>query len=113
MPAVRGKLVILENLGVRPSAEQTNKIYKMVADLSHPDWLILYYLSQCMCKKNFYQFIVKVSHIKIVSALSIFWLKMSGSGETHETDSNNARDDSTLQSKTKLKNSFSFRRPSD
>jgi len=95
VPAIRGRLVILENLGIRPNHDQQLKIDKMVSETSHSDWLILYYLAQCMDKKNFYNFIVKMS---------------GGSGETHETDSNNVSDDSTLLSKSKLKNSF--KRPS-
>jgi len=98
VPAVRGRLVQLEKLGLRPSNDQARHFNKFLTETAYEDWLIIYYLARCMNPQMFYQLIIKMSG--------------SGNGETHiededETDKNNIRDDSTLLSKAKLRLPFS------
>ena len=61
VPAVRGRIVKLGNIGVHPSSSEINRFTKFLTELSHADWLIFYYLAQCMDKNNFYLLINKVS----------------------------------------------------
>merc|ERR1712142_597195 len=53
LPQVRSKLVMLEEFGFRHSRGQSGQVERVLAALTYPDWLILYYLAQCMEKKNF------------------------------------------------------------
>jgi len=98
VPSLRGRLVVLENFGLRPRHHRQAEMFRnYLSGLTHAEWLILYYLAQSMDKMNFYKLIVK----------------MSGSGDTHmedDKDSNNSseRNDSTLLSKSRLSN---FSRP--
>ena len=50
---IRSKLVMLEEFGFRHSRGQGGQVERVLAALTYPDWLILYYLAQCMEKKNF------------------------------------------------------------
>ena len=62
MPNIRGKLIKLEEFGfrMRPSAEHQRKIEHLLTDSTYSDWLIIYYLVQCMDKKNFAKLINQV-----------------------------------------------------
>ena len=50
---IRSKLVMLEEFGFRHSRGHGGQVERVLAALTYPDWLILYYLAQCMEKKNF------------------------------------------------------------
>ena len=67
MPNIRGKLIKLEEFGfrMRPSPEHQRKIEQLLTDSTYSDWLIIYYLVQCMDKKNFAKLInqVGLSHV--------------------------------------------------
>jgi len=95
VPSFRGRLVVLENYGLRPKNHNQAQMFRnYLSGLVHSEWLILYYLAGSMDRTNFNNLI----------------LKMSGSGDTHmedETDSNNFsdRNDATLplnKSKSKM-----------
>ena len=62
LPNVRGKLIKLEEFGfrMRPSQEHKRKIEHLLEDSTYSDWLIIYYLVQCMDKKNFAKLINQV-----------------------------------------------------
>jgi len=54
VPSLRSRMVVIEELGVRNVDEsQRQKTEQIVNNLTYPDWLIIYYLVQCMEKKNF------------------------------------------------------------
>jgi len=66
MPNIRGKLIKLEEFGfrMRPSPEHQRKIEQLLTDSTYSDWLIIYYLVQCMDKKNFAKLINQMSDIE-------------------------------------------------
>ena len=57
---MRGRLVLLEGLGFRANAHQSEQIALQLQGMAHGDWLIVYYLAQSMDKTNFYNFLVQV-----------------------------------------------------
>ena len=57
---MRGRLVLLEGLGFRAYAPQSQPIALPLQGMAHGDWLIVYYLAQSMDKTNFYNFLVQV-----------------------------------------------------
>ena len=61
IPSMRGRLVLLEGLGFRANANQSEQIASYLQGLEHGDWLIVYYLAQSMDKKNFCEFLQTVS----------------------------------------------------
>jgi len=67
VPAARGRIVKLANLGIHPNDSQTYRFTKYLTELSHADWLIFYYLADCMYtdvdiqKNNFCKLIDKLS----------------------------------------------------
>ena len=71
MPNIRGKLIKLEEFGfrMRPSPEHQRKIEHLLHESTYSDWLIIYYLVQCMDKKNFAKLINQVGHVIIVFPL--------------------------------------------
>ena len=73
MPDIRGKLIKLEEFGfrMRPSAEQQRKIEHLLTDSTYSDWLIIYYLVQCMDKGNFRKLINQVGLSRISTILSL------------------------------------------
>lgn len=60
IPSMRGRLVLLEGLGFRANAHQSEQIALQLQGMAHGDWLIVYYLAQSMDKTNFYNFLVQV-----------------------------------------------------
>ena len=60
IPSMRGRLVLLEGLGFRANAHQSEQIALHLQGMAHGDWLIVYYLAQSMDKTNFYNFLVQV-----------------------------------------------------
>jgi len=94
LPQVRSKLVMLEEFGFRHSRGQSGQVERVLAALTYPDWLILYYLAQCMEKKNFSLLVSKMCE--------------RVSEDTHidedEKNSTGVENNGTLPSKDSLKN---------
>ena len=65
VPAVRGRMVQLEKLGLRPTNAEARTFNKFLTETAYEDWLIIYYLARCMNPQMFYQFIIKVVRQKI------------------------------------------------
>ena len=63
IPSMRGRLVLLEGLGFRANANQSEQIALYLQGMAHGDWLIVYYLVQSMDKTNFYNFLVQVPRV--------------------------------------------------
>ena len=63
IPSMRGRLVLLEGLGFRANANQSEQIAHYLQGMAHGDWLIVYYLAQSMDKANFYSFLVQVARL--------------------------------------------------
>ena len=63
IPSMRGRLVLLEGLGFRANANQSEQIAHYLQGMAHGDWLIVYYLAQSMDKANFYNFLVQVARV--------------------------------------------------
>lgn len=100
-PSVRSRMVVVEEHGFRhvdDSARETTE--KVISRLSYPDWLVLYYLAQCMEKRNFSRLIAKLcdTHQEV---------------EQEEEDIHNVGDDSTLKSKANFKNLLSYKKSSN
>ena len=99
VPSTRGKLVMLEEYGLRHTQSQRGGVEKILADMTYPDWLILYYLAQCMDKKNFNQLVTKMCE--------------RYSDDTHIEEEKDELDDSTLKSKMNLKNYLPMKKTSN
>ena len=54
VPAARGRIVKLANLGIHPSSSDTKRFTKFLTETSQADWLILFYLAQFMHIKVFH-----------------------------------------------------------
>ena len=78
VPAARGRIVKLANLGIHPSSSETKRFTKFLTETSQADWLILFYLAQFMHmdtvdmrKNNFYKLLDKVEeeilNVKLLS----------------------------------------------
>jgi len=101
LPGVRSKLVILEEYGLRHTPSQRGSMEKILASMTYPDWLILYYLAQCMDKQNFNQLITKMCE------------RFSDDTHIEEEQDEKALDDSTLKSKVSLKNYLPMKKTSN
>eukprot|EP00092_Neocalanus_flemingeri_P013786 GFUD01014871.1.p1 GENE.GFUD01014871.1~~GFUD01014871.1.p1 ORF type:complete len:406 (+),score=119.28 GFUD01014871.1:84-1301(+) len=101
MPGIRSKLVILEEYGLRHTSSQRGGLERILSSMTYPDWLILYYLAQCMDKKNFNQLITKMCE------------KFSDDTHIEEEQDEKALDDSTLKSKVSLKNYLPMKKTSN
>ena len=69
---MRGRLVLLEGLGFRANANQSEQIALYLQGMAHGDWLIIYYLAQSMDKANFYNFLVQVLTLGKIYTLTPF-----------------------------------------
>ena len=54
-------MVQLQNLGYMEDGTTRANIDEVVGKVSYSDWLILYYLAQCMEKKNFVSLITRLA----------------------------------------------------
>ena len=101
MPGVRSKLIILEEYGLRHTPSQRGATERILASMTYPDWLILYYLAQCMDKNNLNQLIAKMGE------------RFSDDTHIEEEEDEKTLDDSTLKSKNILKNYLPMKKTSN
>jgi len=95
IPSMRGRLVLLEGLGFRANAHQSEQIALQLQGMAHGDWLIVYYLAQSMDKTNFYNFLVQMCGSEGTQ-----------SDEDNEEEENDKKlDDSTLRMSEKKESS--------
>jgi len=99
LPGTRSKLVALEEYGLRHTQSQQGGVERILANMTYPDWLILYYMAQCMDKKNFNQLITKMCE--------------RYSDDSHIEEEKDELDDSTLKSKMNLKNYLPMKKTSN
>ena len=99
LPGTRSKLVALEEYGLRHTQSQQGGVERILANMTYPDWLILYYMAQCMNKKNFNQLITKMCE--------------RYSDDSHIEEEKDELDDSTLKSKMNLKNYLPMKKTSN
>jgi len=100
LPSFRSKLVVLEEYGLRHTQAERGDVERLLADMTYPDWLILYYLAQCMDKKNFNQLISKM-------------VERFGDDTHHIEEEKDELDDSTLKSKMNLKQYLPMKKTSN
>jgi len=101
VPGIRSKLVILEEYGLRHTPSQRADVEKILGSLTYPDWLILYYLAQCMDKQNFNLLVTKMCD------------RFPDDTHIEEEKDERAVNDSTLQSKVSLKNFLPMKKTSN
>jgi len=92
VPSVRSRMVVIEEQGFRHIDEGSRKqTEQVISRLTYPDWLILYYLAQCMHKRNFTRLIKKMCDLQTEME------------EEEEELTKDTIDDSTLKSKATLR----------
>jgi len=99
MPSIRSKLVILEEYGFDYAHSQIQGVETVLGSMTYPDWLILYYLAQCMDKDNFNLLITKITE--------------RYSDDAHIEEEKDELDDATLRSKMTLKNYLPIKKSSN
>lgn len=102
MPKVRMQMIKLEEFGLRDKKISSEALANVLDSLSYSDWLLVYYLSQCMDKTSFSQLVLMLEESITVMDDEVDKAKMGRDLDKEEMDTMGRN--STLRSPHSLKN---------
>jgi len=111
-PSFRFKLVKLEEFGVRDKKIHPETLSSVLDHLSYSDWLLLYYLAQCMDKTSFSKLVSRMATNLAETVDEKDSLKHIDDDDDDDSKEGERIDrNSTLRSPARLKNYLQTKRP--